>query len=159
MIDKSAELGDWNFYLMATVMKAYTAQVLVDLYDQIPYFEALKGASNLNPKFDDGYTIYLDLLAILDTALGKNFSASTVTIPGTTDLVFGGNMDNWKRFANTLQLKMYLRMINAKPAEAQAGVLKLYNRNASFLTVDAGVTGFTNIKERATPCMSKTSGS
>ena len=151
VIDKSAEVEDWNFYLMATVMKAYTAQVLVDIYDQIPYFEALKGSDNLNPKFDDGYTIYKDLLAILDTALGKNFSASTLTNPGTTDLVFGGNMDNWKRFANTLQLKMYLRMINAKAAEAQAGVQKLYARNATFLTVDASVTGFTNIKGKGNP--------
>lgn len=151
VIDKSNELEDWNFYLMATVMKAYTAQILVDMYDQIPYFEALQGVSNLNPKFDDGYAIYQNLLAILDTALGKNFSASTVTNPGTTDLVFGGNIDNWKRFANTLQLKIYLRMINAKPAEAQAGVQKLYAANALFLAVDAGVTGFTNIKGKGNP--------
>src|SRR5688572_29626802 len=53
IIDKAKETGDWNFYLMATVMKAYTAGILVDLYDKIPWTEALQGANNLNPKFDD----------------------------------------------------------------------------------------------------------
>lgn len=142
VINKSRELKDWNFYLMATVMKAYTTQVLVDLYDKIPYFEALQGSSNLNPKFDDGYLIYKDLLTGLDSALNKDFSASTNSNPGTSDLVFKGSMNSWKQFANTLQLKMYLRMINAKPEEAKAGIEKLYARQASFLNADAGIFGF-----------------
>ncbi len=151
VIDKSRDASDWNFYLMGTVMKAYTAQVLVDLYDKIPYSEALKGSANLNPKFDDGYAIYIDLLKSLDSALSKDFSASTNSSPSTSDLVFGGNMDRWRRFANTLELKMYLRMINAKPAEAQAGVQKLYNGGAAFLTTDAGVFGFTDAPGQDNP--------
>jgi len=151
VIDKSKEAQDWNFYLMGTVMKAYTTQVLVDLYDQIPYSEALQGSGNLNPKFDDGYSIYVDLLKQLDTALAKNFSASTVTSPGTSDIVFGGDMAKWKQFANTLELKMYLRMVNAKPAEAQAGIQKLYTNNAQFLSTDAAVGGFTNVAGKDNP--------
>jgi hypothetical protein len=144
VIDKSAASGDWNFYLMATVMKAYTTALLVDLYDQIPYSEALQGSGNLTPKFDDGYTIYLDLLSKIDTALRKDFSASTNSAPGTADLVFGGNMNNWIRFANTLELKMYLRMVNTHNDVAAAGINALYARNAQFLTTDAAVTNFTN---------------
>src|SRR5215210_5671814 len=151
VIDKSKAAGDWNFYLMGTVMKAYTATLLVDLYDKIPYFEALQGASNLNPKFDDGYEIYKDVLAAIDTALNKDFTASTNTSPGNTDLVFGGDMNKWVRFANTLELKLYLRMINAKPAEAMAGVQKLYNKNAAFLTTEAGVFGFTDAPGQDNP--------
>ena len=144
VIDKSAASSDWTFYLMATVMKAYTTALLVDLYDKIPYSQALQGSTNLSPEFDDGYTIYLDLIAKIDTALTKDFSASTNSKPGTSDLVFGGNIDNWIRFANTLELKMYLRMVNAHNDVALAGVNKLYSRNASFLTSPAAVTNFTN---------------
>ena len=151
VIDKSKESQDWNFYLMGTVMKAYTTAILVDLYDKIPYFEALQGASNLNPKFDDGYTIYKDLLSKLDSALGKDFTLSTNTSPGKADLVFGGDMAKWKQFANTLELKMYLRMVNAKPDEAKAGVLKLYNNNAQFLTKDAGVFSYQDIPNKDNP--------
>lgn len=151
VIDRAEAERDWNFYLMGTVMKAYSAQVLVDLYDQIPYFEALQGANNLTPKFDDGYTIYKDLLESIDTALAKDFSATSNTLPGTTDLVFGGNIDRWQRFANTLKLKMYLRMVNAKPAEAEAGIRDLFDNNAAFLITDAGVGGFTNVTSRSNP--------
>jgi len=144
VIDKSAEVKDWNFYLMATVMKAYTTEVLVDLYDKIPYSEALGGATNLNPHFDNGDNTYTSLIAEIDAALGKDFGASTNTSPGNSDLVFQGDIDKWKRFANTLELKMYLRMINAKPADAQAGVQKLYTNGAKFLSTDAGVFGFSD---------------
>jgi len=160
IIDQAREQKNWNFFLMATVMKAYTTQVLVDLYGDIPFTEALQGAGNLNPKFDDGYTIYKSLLDSLDAALAKDFTASTNIPAGHADIVFpgsgstdiaadadwisSGNINRWKQFANTLELKMYLRMVNKKPAEAQAGIQKLYNSGAQFLTVDAGVGGFIN---------------
>lgn len=147
VIDKARAAGDWNFFLMATVMKAYTTEVLVDLYDKIPYTEALQGTGNLNPRFDNGDVIYEALLASLDTALSKDFTASSNTVlagsaDSSVDIVFKGNMAQWRRFANTLELKMYLRMINAKPAEAQSGVTKLYNAGGDFLTTNAGVFGF-----------------
>lgn len=158
IIDKARAQRDWNFFLMATVMKTYTVQVLVDLYGEIPFSEALQGAGNLNPKFDDGYTVYKSLLDSLDAALAKDFTASSNTPGGKADLVFPGvgstdiaadadwlskgNINKWKQFANTLELKMYLRMVNKKPTEAQAGIQKLYSSNAQFLTVDAAVGGF-----------------
>jgi hypothetical protein len=151
VINKARDTSDWNFYLMGWVMKAYTAQVLVDLYDKIPYFEALQGTSNLNPHFDDGYAVYEDLLKGIDSALGKDFSASSNTVPGTADLIFGGDMNKWKQFAYTLELKMYLRMINAKPSEAQSGVQKLYNAGGKFLQNDAGIFGFTDAPGQDNP--------
>lgn len=154
IIDKAKSTADWNFYLMGTVMKAYTTEVLVDLYDQIPYSEALHGAENLYPKFDDGYTVYKSLLSEIDTALAKDFSVSTNTpssLIGSSDLIFQGNMTKWKQFANTLKLKMFLRMVNAKPQEAQAGVQKLYSDNVQFLSSDAGVFGFTDAPGRDNP--------
>jgi Starch-binding associating with outer membrane len=152
VIDHAKASGDWNFYLMGTVMKAYAAQVLVDMYDKIPYFEALKGTGNLNPKFDDGYAIYTDLLAGIDTALNKDFSASTNSAPGKQDLIFGGDMQQWIAFANTLKLKMYLRMVNAHPDVAMAGITSLYNDGATFLTTEAAVTNFTDAPGLDNPC-------
>ncbi|HYF31573.1 MAG TPA: SusD/RagB family nutrient-binding outer membrane lipoprotein [Chitinophagaceae bacterium] len=135
--------GNWKFNLMATVMKAYTLQVLADLYDMVPYSEAFKGQANLQPKFDDGYSIYKGLLAEIDAALAKDYKSGTLSsADAKADVVFNGSMDNWERFANTLKLKMYLRMVNAKPAEAEAGVKALYTANAKFLETTAGVDIF-----------------
>jgi hypothetical protein len=156
VVTRSAELKNWNYMLMGTVMKAYTFEVLVDLYDQVPYTEAFKGAANLQPKFDDGYTVYKGLLAELDTALSKDFSASTNTIGGNSDLVFPAAATSWKidpwiQFANTLKLKMYLRMVYAKPAEADAGIKALYANGASFLTQNASLTAFIDAPDKSNP--------
>jgi hypothetical protein len=147
VIDQAAGQQDWNSYLMATVMKAYTAEVLVDLYSSMPFSEALQGATQLNPKFDSGAAIYDSLIAEINTALGKDFTANTNTNMGSQDLVFGGNIANWIAFANTLELKMYLRMVNVNPSAAQAGVAALIGSGATFLgtsTGDASITNFTN---------------
>jgi Starch-binding associating with outer membrane len=156
VIDKANEAKDWNFYLMGSVMKAYATALLVDLYDKIPYTEALQGIGNLTPHFDDGYTIYQSLIAGIDTALGKDFTALSAiglraTNEGNIDLLFGGDIDKWKQFANTLELKLYLRMINAKPDKAQAGIEALYARNAQFLQEDAKVTGFSDNPSLSNP--------
>jgi Starch-binding associating with outer membrane len=156
VIDKANAAQDWNFYLMGTVMKAYATALLVDIYDQVPYTEALQGVSNLTPHFDDGYTVYKSLIAEIDTALSKDFNAVSAvdlraTNEGNIDLIFGGDINKWKEFANTLELKLYLRMINAKPDEAKSGIEALYARNAAFLTEDAKVTGFIDVASQSNP--------
>ena len=147
VIDQAASTQDWNSYLMGTVMKAYSAEVLVDLYSSMPFTQAVEGAAQLNPKFDSGYAIYDSLITEIDTALGKDFTANTNSDMGSQDLVFGGSIANWIAFANTLKLKMYLRMVNVNPGAAQAGVAALLSSGAPFLgtsTGDASVTNFTD---------------
>ena len=65
---KSTVSGDHAYYLIATLLQAYTFQMLADLYDDIPFFDALKGVSDgtLNPKFDNGADIYPVLLERID---------------------------------------------------------------------------------------------
>jgi hypothetical protein len=137
-------------------MKAYTLQVLVDFYDKVPYTEAFQGADNLAPHFDDGYTVYKGILAELDSALNKNFEASTNTFAAETDFIFpepltDWTIDPWIKFANTLKLKLYTRMVYAKPAEAEAGIKKLYADGAEFLDVDAKMDVFEDAPDKSNP--------
>lgn len=157
-ISKSVAAQDWRYNLMNTVMKAYTYEVLVDLFDKVPYSEALKGGGNLQPKFDDGYTIYTALIAEINAALAKDYKTAPLTDAQIkTDFVFGKKgtsadvMASWEKFANTLKLKMYLRMVNSKPAEAQAGILKLYQDGAKFLDEDAKVDIFIDVPNKSNP--------
>jgi hypothetical protein len=149
--EKTSASGDWNYHLVATVMKVYSYEVLVDLYDQVPYTQALQGAANLQPKFDKGDSIYDALLSSLDSAMNEDFTAPTNTVPGSEDFLFGGDMSKWMEFANTLKLKMYLRMINANPSKAQAGVMALYNAGATFLNEDASITQWTTTPNKQNP--------
>jgi hypothetical protein len=151
ILQKTKASKDWNYNLMATTLRAYVYQVLVDLYDQVPYTQALQGASNLQPTFDNGQDIYTSLLSSLDSALNEDFSATTNTQPGNEDFFFGGDMNKWKAFANTLKLKMYLRMVNTKPTDAEAGIVALYNANTEFLGVDAAVTQWSATPNKQNP--------
>ncbi|MGZ3837580.1 MAG: SusD/RagB family nutrient-binding outer membrane lipoprotein [Flavisolibacter sp.] len=152
VINKSKEEKNWKYFLMSTVMKAYTYEILVDLYDQVPYSEAFQGVNNLQPKFEDGYSIYKALLGEIDTALSKDYqSGSFGAKDQKADLIFNGNMDRWEEFAHTLELKMYLRMVNKKPAEAQAGITALYNSGATFLSEDAAIKSFQDEANKSNP--------
>jgi hypothetical protein len=118
---------------------------MVDIWDAIPYSQALQGLGNLNPQFDSGYAIYQDLITELDTAMNKDFTALTNSSPSVDqDPIFGGSIQNWIAFANTLKLKMYLRMVNTYPTVAQAGIQAMWTDGVSFLTTDAAFTNFTN---------------
>jgi hypothetical protein len=151
-IQKAQERQDWKYNLMATVLKAYTYEVLVDLYDKVPYTNAFKGKADLQPTFDDGYAVYTGLLAELDAALSKDYKTAVFTADQKkTDFVFGGNMDLWEQFANTLKLKMYLRMVNVKPAEAEAGIRALYTAGGNFLSTSAGINIFKDEPNKSNP--------
>lgn len=143
VIKESEQAKDWNTYLMAVVMQSYTFQVLADLYDKIPFTDALKGtAGNISPRYDDCSVVYDGLVSRIDNALSKDFSASSNRSIGSKDFVFQGDMTKWKQFANTLKLKIYLRQINVRPAVSQAGIAALYSNGASFLTADAKINPF-----------------
>lgn len=148
-IRKAEETGKWNYFLMSTVMKAYTYQVMVDLYDNLPYSEAIKGQENLTPKYDKGADIYAGLISEIDNALSKGYASSPSA--GTADQVFGGDMDSWVRFANTLKLKMYIRMVYANPTVAEAGIKALYTNGATFLNTDASLATFLNEPDKSNP--------
>ena len=142
VIREAEAAEDWSMYLIATVMKCYTYQVLVDLYDEVPYFEASKGGTEeiFSPAYDGGQAIYDDLIASLDIALEKDYMLTEREM--TTDQVFGGDMASWVKFANTLKLKIFMRQTAARPAVAQAGIEQLYASGAQFLDTDAGLDIF-----------------
>lgn len=151
---------NWSYYLISTVMEAYTFQILADLYDQVPFTDALQGdEGNFTPKFDKGSDIYPKLIERINEALTydyKTFKSSTnpnatAIEPGNDDLIFGGDMDRWEEFANTLKLKIYLRQSYVNPSIAQAGIEAMYSANAPFLTVDAMMTQFANQENKRNP--------
>jgi hypothetical protein len=151
VVNKSEENENWIFFLMGTVMKAYNYQIMVDLYDQLPYDEAFQGDGNLAPVYEDGKTIYIKLIASIDAALTKDFSAATNTVPGKKDFLFEGDVTKWKQFANTLKLKMYLRMINSDASAAQAGVQAVFANGIGFLGEDAAMTQFEDAPDKSNP--------
>ncbi|MBW8359377.1 MAG: SusD/RagB family nutrient-binding outer membrane lipoprotein [Weeksellaceae bacterium] len=151
-VKKNAESsGNWNYYLMSTVMEAYAFQVLTDSYGAVPFTEA-SNSEILAPKFDEPTVIYDGLVSNLKLALAKDLStSSTAVIPGNDDLIFGGDMQRWRQFANTMLLKLYIRQTNSRPAIAQAGIQELYSSGAQFLTSNAAITQYEDMANKSNP--------
>ncbi|AFM04491.1 hypothetical protein Fleli_2109 [Bernardetia litoralis DSM 6794] len=90
------------------IMSAYTYTTLIDVFGNIPYSEALD-VSNLSPKYDDAQTVYSDLITRLDAAISST-DVGTEGFSAGQDPVFGGNMSQWIKFANSLKLRMGMRL-------------------------------------------------
>lgn len=145
--DKAVEQENWALFLMSEVMTAYIFQNLVDLYNEVPYFEAFMGEENLEPEEDAGQVIYDDLIARIDNALSKNYTSVGLGVnPDGNDLIFGGsdNISRWVQFANTLKLRLLLRQVNINPSVTTADINTMINNNAEFLSSDAALTQFEN---------------
>ncbi|MFY0644790.1 MAG: SusD/RagB family nutrient-binding outer membrane lipoprotein [Bacteroidia bacterium] len=138
--DKATESGDNAYYLIATLIQAYSFQMLADLYNDVPFNDALKGSLNFNPKFDNGADIYPALLSRIDDAVSRYNSGGAGLDPGTRDIIYGGDMAEWVRFANTLKLKMYMRMAYTSSADAAAVNALIADDN--FITKDAKFADF-----------------
>ncbi|MEQ9303084.1 MAG: SusD/RagB family nutrient-binding outer membrane lipoprotein, partial [Marinoscillum sp.] len=100
---------------MAEVLEIYCFHILVDLFGDIPYSEAFTDA--VVPKYDDDATIYADLKARLDAAIP---SLSGTSGMGDYDLIYGGDADMWAAFANSLKLKLAVRLGDQAMAQAAA---------------------------------------
>lgn len=104
-----------NYEAIALVLKAYDFEQLVDNYNNVPYSQAFQGVSNLTPAYDSGASIYADLIKQMDNAINLINTAAksnpNVT-PGSDDIIFQGNMTSWKKFANTMKLRLILRQSN-----------------------------------------------
>jgi hypothetical protein len=98
------------------VLAVYTWTVLVDTYGNVPYKQALD-VTNAQPAYDDAATIYTDLFARLNAAIAAmDVSAGGL---GSADLIYNGNMTAWKKFANSLKLRMALTTADADAARAK----------------------------------------
>ncbi len=115
MEDKSIENKQYYALGAAKVIKAYVMVTMVDMYGDIPYSQALKGAEFLNPKFDKGEDVYNAAFTVLDEAVELLQRANSVN---PQDLYYSSQAD-WIRLANTLRLKMY---ITARQASSELGL-------------------------------------
>jgi hypothetical protein len=108
-----------NEAAITEIMSVYTWYVLVSVYGNIPYSKALD-INNVSPAYDDAATIYTDLLARLDAALGKlDVSGESF---GVSDLLFEGDVSHWVVFGNSLKLKMGMQLADANAAKAKTTV-------------------------------------
>ncbi|PCH75430.1 MAG: SusD/RagB family nutrient-binding outer membrane lipoprotein [Flavobacteriaceae bacterium] len=121
-----------NKQAITTILQVYTYHVLVDVFGDIPYTEALD-ITNSSPKYDDDTAIYADLFTKLDAAIA-NLDSDFDSFGGA-DFIYQGDVKQWMKFANSLKLRMAMRTKDSeKVSQAVAGgVFTSNSDNAAFM--------------------------
>lgn len=110
LVSKADETDSPYYRGVAKVLTAFMMAHVVDLWNDVPYSDALKGADQLKPAYDSGASIYEQVQILLrDAKLDLAEPVSTLK-PGSDDLIYGGDKAKWTALANSLLARSYLRL-------------------------------------------------
>ncbi len=127
VIELGTENGRPNTTAMGLVMKVWTAQAVTDIWGDIGYSEALRGRDPealLTVAYDTQEEVY-------NTLLEETAAAAALVDPdgltiGSADLIYDGDMAQWRRFANSLRMRLAMRLSNVAPALGRAEFADAY---------------------------------
>jgi hypothetical protein len=133
IISQGTEKGNWHYVGIAKLQKAYVFSMMVDLYGDLPFSEATKGAENIYPVYEDDAAIYDKILLLIDEALADLNKTSAIS-PNANDLIYpqttsaawvSGSLPKWRKMGNTLKLKLYnqIRLVNPGRARTEINAL------------------------------------
>lgn len=137
-----------NQIAIAEIMEIYAWFYLVTTYGDIPYTQALD-IENPFPEYDDAATIYLDLLDRLDVAIDDLDPA--VASFGGADLLYGGDVGQWQKFANSLKLKMGMLIADVNNSRAQQAAEEAAAAGVFESNADNAELNYTNAPPNTNP--------
>ncbi len=107
---------------IAKIVEISVWQRLTDLFGDVPYSQTALGQDDVNtkPVFDTQESIYKSLIADLDVAISQ-LNATDASY-GSADFYYKGDVVKWKKYANSLKLRLGMRIRYAEPSLAQKTV-------------------------------------
>ena len=137
-----------NQIAIIDLMQVQAWQLMVDTFGNVPYSEALQGAVNTKPKYDDAKTIYADLIKRAIESTNK-INVTTAGFGGD-DIIYKGAMSKWKKFGASLQLKLGIQLADVDAALASSTITNAVNTGVfasqadNFTLVYTGAEPYTN---------------
>lgn len=121
VIDRSDAAGAPNMAATGWILRSWVFQHMTDLWGDLPYTQALKGdaegeEASTTPPYDTQHDLYYALFEDLKAAVdmidpdGETFDAE--------DLLYGGDMEKWRKFANSLRLRLAVHLSEVDPDKA-----------------------------------------
>lgn len=144
VIDKTEGDSELAFYnAVAKIMSVVNYQRLVDAFGDIPYSQSLLGEEGINsPEYDDAASVYQNLISTLDEAISLiDNNPLALGLTAASDPIFGelereDQLLAWKRYANTLKLRMLVRTNNTS---GLAGIATTFGGVSAFIQEDVVV--------------------
>jgi hypothetical protein len=126
VIDKGVETQSPNVEAVGTIWKSWLFHIVTDLWGDVPYSEALQAEEGvIAPVYDAQRDIYVGLLNELTAAVAK-LTASGAGF-GTGDILYDNNVDRWRRFANSLRMRLAMRLSEEDATIARTQFIAAYN--------------------------------
>lgn len=120
MKDKAVERGFTHYEGVANIMIAYVLLQATDVWDRIPYSDALKGTEVLKPSFDEQSAIYTEVFSLLSSGRTLLAGDDGGSAPGGDDVIYGGDTDKWVKASFAIEARALLHQ--GKYAEALTAV-------------------------------------
>lgn len=122
VMDLWAELPGYEIdYNMARIVRVYVMHRMTDLYGDIPYSQAGRPSLYSYPEYDTQEFIYGDMLKELNEAQA-NLKDGGVAKMKSSDVYFQGDAEKWRKFANSLMLRLAMRLSKVNPDLAKQWV-------------------------------------
>lgn len=115
------------------------ASKMVDNFGDIPFSEAgsLPSTSTIVlPKFDDQIELYNTFIAGLEESAAFFVSASENASFSKADILNSGSIGKWQRYANSLKLRLLMRISNYDESTASSKIMEMLNSPATYPLVD-----------------------
>ena len=104
-------------YAIANIWWVYTFHKVTDYWGPIPYSAAGQAGSSV--PYDAQDKIYADFFVRLAESIATLKANASASPYGSYDLIYGGNVAKWRKFANTLRLRLAMRVSKVDPATAK----------------------------------------
>lgn len=108
-----------NQIAIAKTLQAWLYQNMTDSWGPIPFSEALGGAEFPFPSYDSQEEVYAGLMTMLNDAIAQ-FDDTDNSVKG--DMIYNGDIAKWKKLANSLKMRVAIRMADVKSAEAATAI-------------------------------------
>ena len=136
MIKQADAAGTPNYKGVALVLRSWLFILMTDAYGDVPYSEAGDIKQYLLPKYDTQRDVYLGVLADLKTAQDA-LNPTGTAIAG--DILYSGSISNWKKFANSLRLRVALRIADREPELARQVIAAIQTEGGSYISANTEI--------------------
>ncbi len=143
LLSKTEESADAykNIRLVARLWQCYMWQYLTDGWRDVPYSEALKGPESegniLKAKYDKQEDIYPAVMASLKAIADEMTGGFGTDEIGDGDFIYGGDMQKWQRFCNSLRLRMAIHISSVSPELARTTIEEICTNPDKYPVIDA----------------------
>ncbi len=146
--------GDVNYQGVAITLNAWMYANLTDAFGDIPMTEATRGDEGiLRPKFDTQREVYTTLIASLDSA-NKLFNTA-IPMKFGTEILYANNITKWKKFANSLRMRLLLRVSKRTEMNSLSELNRMIANPATYpvftANTDAAVLSLTGVAPYMSP--------